>query len=87
MNKGKPTWNFEKDKMLIELVKSKPGLYNLQSPYYSDNNYKKMVWDEIGKAVGRQVVKTHWEKQTKNKRVDQQLQELANGDTTIRCYF
>lgn len=39
--------------MLIELVKTKEELYNLQSPLYSDNNYKKKVWDEIGKALNQ----------------------------------
>lgn len=39
------------DELLIELVKNKPGLYDLQSPHYSDNNYKKRIWDEVEKAV------------------------------------
>lgn len=39
--------------MLIELVKAKPGLYNLQSLFYSDNNYKRKAWDEIGKTLNQ----------------------------------
>lgn len=37
--------------MLIELVKCKPGLYDLESPQYSDNQVKKKTWDEIEKAL------------------------------------
>lgn len=44
-------YSFFSDKLLIELVKSKPGLYDLQSPYYSDNYYKKRMWDEIEQIV------------------------------------
>ncbi|KAL3273517.1 hypothetical protein HHI36_014957 [Cryptolaemus montrouzieri] len=48
---GRNTHKFRTDELLIELVKSKPGLYNLQSPHYSDNNYKKKMWDEIEHIV------------------------------------
>lgn len=39
--------------MLIELVKANQGLYNLQSSFYSDNNYKRKTWDEIGKTLNQ----------------------------------
>lgn len=40
------------DEILIELVKGKRGLYDLQSHYYSDKNYKRKMWNEIEEAVG-----------------------------------
>ncbi|XP_033326408.1 uncharacterized protein LOC117220505 [Megalopta genalis] len=59
--KTERSWSFKRDEMLIELVKAKPGLYDLQSPRYSDNNYKRSVWQEIEKAVGQSGAKTRWE--------------------------
>ncbi|XP_046145134.1 uncharacterized protein LOC123988584 isoform X2 [Osmia bicornis bicornis] len=47
--------------MLIELVKSKPGLYDLQTSQYSDAHFKKQAWNEIGKTIGQSGAKTRWE--------------------------
>ncbi|KAK5649821.1 hypothetical protein RI129_000850 [Pyrocoelia pectoralis] len=47
--------------MLIELVQSKRGLYDLQSPHYSDNHYKKKIWNEIEQALGLSEAKNRWE--------------------------
>jgi len=37
--------------MLIELVKTNERSYNLQSPFYGDNNYKRKVWNKIRKTL------------------------------------
>lgn len=43
---------FVSDEMLIELVKSKPELYDLTSVHYSDNVAKRKTWVEVGRHLG-----------------------------------
>ncbi|KAK7082419.1 hypothetical protein SK128_004946 [Halocaridina rubra] len=65
MNRQKKTfhWYYEKDEMLIELVKTKTELYDLTSPLYSDNVVKRRSWLEIGSHLGYEgsECKDRWE--------------------------
>ncbi|XP_034826275.1 uncharacterized protein [Maniola hyperantus] len=54
-------WTFEKDEMLIELVKQRPGLYSIQSSHYSDHAYKKKTWNEIEQVIQLPSPKNRWE--------------------------
>ncbi|XP_064104818.1 uncharacterized protein LOC135214450 isoform X2 [Macrobrachium nipponense] len=50
--KKTPQWDHAKTEMLIELVKSKPELYDLTSLHYNDNVVKRRCWDEVSWELG-----------------------------------
>ncbi|KAK4318300.1 hypothetical protein Pmani_010710 [Petrolisthes manimaculis] len=59
----KTAWDHAKDEMLIELVKTKPELYDLTSLRYSDNVAKRRSWVEVSRQLGCEVskCKERWE--------------------------
>ncbi|XP_071514947.1 uncharacterized protein [Panulirus ornatus] len=64
MSPGKPTmWDYDKDEVLIELVKTKRDLYDQGSPRYSDNMAKRRHWEEIGHHLDKDgpECKDRWE--------------------------
>ncbi|XP_071525216.1 uncharacterized protein [Panulirus ornatus] len=64
MRPKKPTmWDYDKDEVLIELVKTKRDLYDLTSPRYSDNVAKRRHWEEIGRHLDKDGpgCKDRWE--------------------------
>ncbi|XP_045119113.1 transcription factor Adf-1-like [Portunus trituberculatus] len=54
-------WDNSKDEMLIEAVKSKPELYDLASPLYSNVNIKRKSWGEVNRQLGCEGCKERWE--------------------------
>ncbi|XP_015429489.1 PREDICTED: uncharacterized protein LOC107186181 [Dufourea novaeangliae] len=77
-------WNFEKDEMLIELVKANDGLYNLQSPFYSDNNYKRKIWNGIEKSLNQNDAKVRWESLRSQYRKYLNKQKTKSGQAAIK---
>lgn len=39
--------------MLIELVRSRPSLYDMSNKKYSDHQYKKLMWREIATELNQ----------------------------------
>ena len=47
----RPTFSSEQDESLIEYVREAEALYDFNNKKYSDNNYKNLIWKQIGEKL------------------------------------
>ncbi|GJQ80908.1 hypothetical protein Trydic_g4725 [Trypoxylus dichotomus] len=63
MQNKRMSWGIEKDKKLVDLVKSNPELYDTKAPGYNDFETKKNTWHKIGIYLNMPyaICKIRWE--------------------------
>ena len=47
--------SYEKKLQLIELVRQRPALWNVQDPLFTDNPFKANVWKEVSSELGEDL--------------------------------